>query len=157
MLHIFTTRVLNFIDANECLLNNGGCSQLCTNTIGSYQCSCYAGYVLNSTDSCVGMFLCILSYSYNFILDINECTNGTNLCEQTCYNTEGSYVCDCQPGYELSNNLTCSDINECLNNNGGCNQMCVNQVGSYYCQCNASYVLDEDGRGCSGQAMIYLF
>lgn len=66
-------------------------------------------------------------------------------------------MCDCEAGFELSNNLTCSDINECLNNNGGCDQICVNQVGSHYCQCNASYTLDEDGQGCSGQKIKLLF
>ena len=85
-----------------------------------------------------------------FISDINECTNGTNLCEHNCYNTNGSYVCDCEPGYQLSNGLTCSDINECDTNNGGCAQVCVNQVESYYCQCNNGYTLDDDAHGCSG-------
>ena len=33
-------------DVNECLTNNGGCSQICTNTHGSFQCSCYSGYAL---------------------------------------------------------------------------------------------------------------
>ena len=84
-------------------------------------------------------------------LDINECTNDTHLCEHNCYNTNGSYVCDCQPGYQLSNGLTCSDINECDSNNGGCDQKCINQVGSYYCQCNTGYTLDENGHGCSSQ------
>ena len=40
-------KVYSFIDTNECLLNNGGCSQLCTNTIGSYHCDCRSGYQLN--------------------------------------------------------------------------------------------------------------
>ena len=33
-----------FIDTNECMLNNGGCSQICVNTVGSYNCSCNTGY-----------------------------------------------------------------------------------------------------------------
>ena len=32
------------LDTNECILNNGGCSQICVNTIGSYNCSCNTGY-----------------------------------------------------------------------------------------------------------------
>ena len=84
-------------------------------------------------------------------LDINECLN-VHPCDHTCYNTIGSYTCDCQPGYYLlSNGFTCSDINECNTNNGGCDQECINQVGSYYCQCNTGYTLDEDGHGCSSQ------
>ena len=32
------------IDTNECMLNNGECSQKCVNTLGSYNCSCNTGY-----------------------------------------------------------------------------------------------------------------
>ena len=35
------------IDINECNTNNGGCIQICTNTIGSFECSCPVGYSLN--------------------------------------------------------------------------------------------------------------
>ena len=83
------------------------------------------------------------------LIDINECLNGTHYCEHNCYNTNGSYVCDCQPGYQLANGLSCSDINECDTDNGGCSQVCINQVGSYYCQCNTGYTLDGDGHGCT--------
>ena len=31
-------------DINECSINNGNCSQLCNNTIGSFVCSCLPGY-----------------------------------------------------------------------------------------------------------------
>ena len=83
------------------------------------------------------------------LIDINECLNDTHLCEHNCYNTNGSYVCDCQPGYQLTNGLSCSDINECNTDNGGCSQVCINQVGSYYCQCNNGYTLDDDDHGCT--------
>ena len=35
-----------FADINECLSNGGRgpCAQICTNTIGSFQCSCQPGY-----------------------------------------------------------------------------------------------------------------
>ena len=36
-------------DINECLESNGGCEDSCTNTVGSYTCSCQAsGYALSS-------------------------------------------------------------------------------------------------------------
>jgi fibulin 1/2 len=35
-------------DIDECMENNGGCSQLCVNTAGGYHCKCEAGY--NATD-----------------------------------------------------------------------------------------------------------
>ena len=44
------------IDINECSSNKGGCAHTCTNTIGSYYCSCNAGYVL-SGKSCNGIYI----------------------------------------------------------------------------------------------------
>ena len=45
-------------DINECLLNISGCSQNCTNTIGSYNCSCYSGYQFDADlMSCNGRYL----------------------------------------------------------------------------------------------------
>ena len=35
------------IDIDECALNNGGCDQVCNNTIGSFQCGCNSGYTLS--------------------------------------------------------------------------------------------------------------
>ena len=34
-------------DINECDQDNGGCSQICNNTFGSYKCSCKQGYTLD--------------------------------------------------------------------------------------------------------------
>ena len=42
-------------DINECQTDNGGCTQTCDNTDGSYQCSCWDGYELTSDDyNCTG-------------------------------------------------------------------------------------------------------
>ena len=35
-----------------------------------------------------------------FSTDVNECTT-ENPCVQTCVNTYGSFICRCDPGYEL--------------------------------------------------------
>ena len=45
-------------DVDECALGTSGCLQNCTNTIGSFNCSCYNGYKLSINDSrfCVGKF-----------------------------------------------------------------------------------------------------
>ncbi|CAH0551681.1 unnamed protein product [Brassicogethes aeneus] len=37
------------VDANECELD-GSCAQICTNTLGSFTCSCVSGYELNGTN-----------------------------------------------------------------------------------------------------------
>ena len=36
------------IDIDECLTNNGGCSHICTNVVGSYYCKCLPGYTLEA-------------------------------------------------------------------------------------------------------------
>lgn len=36
-----------FTDKDECALKNGGCQQICKNTIGSYQCGCQNGFTLH--------------------------------------------------------------------------------------------------------------
>lgn len=34
-------------DVDECLDNNGGCQQVCVNTMGSYECQCTEGFFLS--------------------------------------------------------------------------------------------------------------
>ena len=42
-------------DVNECVKNNGGCDHTCTNTLGSYQCSCHNGYKgQHDSHHCIG-------------------------------------------------------------------------------------------------------
>ena len=44
-------------DINECGVSNGGCSHICTNTEGGFECSCRVGYTLDSDrKSCSGTF-----------------------------------------------------------------------------------------------------
>ncbi|XP_035689592.1 von Willebrand factor D and EGF domain-containing protein-like [Branchiostoma floridae] len=70
-------------DINECLRENGGCEHVCTNTEGSFQCSCDAAYILSEN---------------GFSCD-DPCLTATPLYEphrSTAYITEsdGSNVCD---------------------------------------------------------------
>lgn len=47
--------VLLITDVNECMINNGGCEQLCVNTRGSYYCDCHEGFIMdNATNKCLG-------------------------------------------------------------------------------------------------------
>jgi hypothetical protein len=50
---------------------------------------------LNNDDQCV---------------DIDECLNDP--CEGICINTQGSYSCSCELGYQLGDNGTCSGKNK---------------------------------------------
>ena len=49
--------LFRYTDINECLDGNGGCEHNCTNTDGSYLCSCRNGYDLVDFTKCVGMSL----------------------------------------------------------------------------------------------------
>ena len=53
-------------------------------------------------------------------IDVDECADGTNGCNQHCTNTDGSYSCYCNAGYELQDNQKSCEgkrINEeCYNN-----------------------------------------
>ena len=47
-------------DIDECKKSNDVCDHICTNTNGSYQCSCHDGYSLEENKShCVGMRYCM--------------------------------------------------------------------------------------------------
>lgn len=45
------------LDIDECTIMNGGCDTHCTNSEGSYECSCSAGYALMpDVRTCAGRF-----------------------------------------------------------------------------------------------------
>lgn len=69
---------------NECRRRNGGCSDLCVDTITGHYCECRPGYKLINNFTCV---------------DIDECDNPGS-CSQICINKKGSFSCECQKGYK---------------------------------------------------------
>ena len=58
-------------DINECDTINGGCEQICTNTIGSFACSCEPGYLLDGNGfNCTGtlsLVSMVLSFAQLFM------------------------------------------------------------------------------------------
>ncbi|RUS82424.1 hypothetical protein EGW08_009812 [Elysia chlorotica] len=130
------TRCVN--DVDECAEDRVcPAGQLCTNTIGSYKCSCPSGYSMQS-DVCI---------------DIDECSSQSHGCQQLCENTDGSYNCDCYLGYRLdSDRQTCVlNIDECQYdhlNLCGYKLGCVNTVGGFQCTCPRGSQLDNDERSC---------
>ncbi|KAM6161661.1 vitamin K-dependent protein S [Erethizon dorsatum] len=126
-------------DINECkdpLNINGGCSQICDNTPGSYQCSCRNGFdLLSNKKDC---------------RDVDECSRKPNICgKAVCKNTPGDYVCECPAGYRYNpKSEACADIDECSENM--CAQLCVNYPGGYSCYCDGKkgFKLAHDQKSC---------
>ncbi|XP_067671780.1 uncharacterized protein [Haliotis asinina] len=75
--------------------------------------------------------------------DIDECTEGISPCtpQEVCVNSEGSYTCQCRPGFGGPN--CTADIDEC--GNGQCSNpsQCKNTMGSFIC-CEPGYRLDGE-------------
>ncbi|KAI6659379.1 Signal peptide, CUB and EGF-like domain-containing protein 2 [Oopsacas minuta] len=132
-------------DRDECSIN-ASCEHNCTNTKGSYECSCDVGYQLSADDrSCEDIDECDIG--------IGECVNG-----EVCVNTIGNYACresgcvqscnnpqdhfcTCCNGYLLDNNSQCIDIDECEESIDECDMNCFNTNGSYQCSCDAGFQL----------------
>uniref|UniRef100_A0A8C0C8B8 Adhesion G protein-coupled receptor E1 n=1 Tax=Balaenoptera musculus TaxID=9771 RepID=A0A8C0C8B8_BALMU len=119
-------------DINECLYS-GVCPEHseCTNSLGSYRCSCQVGFTSNNS-------ICE---------DVDECADPRTCPEHSsCHNSLGSYSCVCNPGFESSRGKmsfqglgeTCEDIDECLDK---ClfNATCTNTPGSYFCTCHLGF------------------
>ncbi|XP_065845108.1 fibrillin-2-like [Oscarella lobularis] len=127
------------LDIDECSVSNGGCAEICNNTVGSFTCTCSRGYELgNDGKSCI---------------DINECaSNDLNQCSQRCINTKRSYRCKCNQGYKLAGDgYSCIDIDECRRGENQCSvsELCVNSPGSYRCSCYPGWQLTENGFNCT--------
>ena len=70
-------------------------------------------------------------------------------------NTNGTFFCTCDEGYQLSDDgTTCRDIDECMTHMHGCVQVCVNTAGGFRCECNTGFQLNRDNTTCLGTYVI---
>ncbi|CAH1643971.1 unnamed protein product [Spodoptera littoralis] len=142
-------------DIDECEEGGVICGpdQVCVNQLGRYDCK---AKVDPSKAKCPdGMRLSATSHHCE---DIDECVEGTHICDQyqQCLNTNGSYECYCKLGYELDITTgACVDVNECATGQHDCipqAQRCDNTVGSYLCirmtSCGTGYVLHHSTGKC---------
>ncbi|CAF3680624.1 unnamed protein product [Adineta steineri] len=95
-------------DINECDIesNCDDKTSYCTNTIGSYNCTCKNGYT-PASNSCI---------------DINECelsTSCANYMNTDCINMPGSYECRCKFGYSINGDKE-TLMQNVLNTTGSC-------------------------------------
>ena len=77
LLFFFHARLHILVDINECRTNNGGCSQLCTNNDGSYECVCTSGYTLGANGRSCNGTAHTLVYSITCVLLCNIINMGS--------------------------------------------------------------------------------
>ncbi|XP_075056975.1 nephronectin isoform X2 [Mixophyes fleayi] len=158
-------------DLNECGLKPRPCKYRCMNTYGSYKCYCLNGYMMMPDGSCSNAHTCSMAncqYGCDVVkgevrcrcpspglqlgpdgrtcVDVDECATGKAVCPRfrKCVNTFGSYICKCNPGYDLVHahgKYQCFDIDECYTGQYQCSNYarCYNTPGSYKCKCNEGY------------------
>uniref|UniRef100_A0A8D1KYF8 Adhesion G protein-coupled receptor E2 n=1 Tax=Sus scrofa TaxID=9823 RepID=A0A8D1KYF8_PIG len=78
-------------------------------------------------------------------LDVDECQQKLRICKShsICINTQGSYTCQCLPGFKLNprDPKLCTDVNECTPGSNPCHNSthCFNLVGRYECRCRPGW------------------
>ncbi|XP_028676515.2 thrombomodulin-like [Erpetoichthys calabaricus] len=117
-------------DRDEC--ESAPCEQECTNTHGSFRCSCSEGFLLNRKDP-------------------TKCDKHcqSEKCPAMCDPNEGN-LCECPDGYIIEDEDTgvCIDIDEC-DGQSLCDHTCTNTFGSYVCLCEHGFRLEDDGFSCT--------
>ena len=109
-------------DVDECSAGTDNCAAeaTCTNTDGSYICTCNTGYTgdgvtctskIQSKDVIIVHTSLVHSKCENITIttDIDECSVGVDNCalQATCTDSEGSFICACDTGYN-GDGVTCN-------------------------------------------------
>eukprot|EP00057_Strongylocentrotus_purpuratus_P009497 XP_011663971.1 PREDICTED: signal peptide, CUB and EGF-like domain-containing protein 1 isoform X8 [Strongylocentrotus purpuratus] len=149
-----------------CLLGNGGCQHVCTDSPIGPLCSCHEKYNLHTDGrTCVEAYDDPDDYSSTSALRADEVLgprhNGASLsgietcglnnggCDRECEDTPTGVQCSCPEGFDLlADGRTCNDRDECIVDNGGCSHMCTNRLGTYECTCPRGYKLTSEGHTC---------
>ena len=102
----YVCNTFNVSDINECQVRTDNChtNALCTDTIGSFRCDCQIGYYGDGANCSSKLSKDLNCFWLTLInqLDLDECDINTDDCHDnaTCTDTDGSYKCTCNTGYE---------------------------------------------------------
>lgn len=124
----FLTTITTISDIDECTIMNGGCDTHCTNSEGSYECSCSEGYAL--------------------MPDLRTCAGKTN---PLLYPND---ILNCSTTSSPSNPYRSADIDECEDTPDICDGgQCTNIPGEYRCICYDGFMASMDMRTCIGEKL----
>ncbi|CAD5121857.1 DgyrCDS10323 [Dimorphilus gyrociliatus] len=91
-------------------------------------------------------------------IDEDECLSNSACGANTkCANTDGSYECLCEAGYEkaISGDKSCTNVNECEKGLSDCPFICEDTPGNFTCQCPPGYEdKNSDGKSCKVLATL---
>jgi fibulin 1/2 len=121
----------------------------CTDTPGSYACTCPAGYAFDGV-TCIVTDACVAN--------VDDCT-----ALATCIPSGAMWSCTCPSGYAgngrtppPASDTGCTDVNECTAGTPCGVGTCTNTPGSYACTCPSGYLYDGttcvDVDECAGGA-----
>ena len=66
-----------------------------------------------------------------------------------CTDTDGSYECSCEPGYEMDANEFCVSKSECVNDPCGDNASCSELDNGYTCTCSSGFTVNGVSTGAT--------
>ena len=95
-------------DIDECNMHIHNCEHLCVNIIGSFNCSCQDGFILQSDGhTCEGNDQNLYVNCIYNVVAANRSCNENNSCEQLCALSLASSteICSCKSGYVLDSNM----------------------------------------------------
>lgn len=160
-------------DIDECRVMGNLCKNgQCINTLGSYTCTCKAGYTTDITGTlCVGKAAAPALHRPLFLHYAPPLAETTWADSPHTRLKNAARVClsvsSVSPagisgsGIKLHLSPSVSpplfpDVDECIQAPKPCNFICKNTEGGYLCSCPRGYILQEDGKSCKGLSHTHI-
>ena len=113
-----------------------------------YECTCGVGWEHNAAgDACVDVDECLLHVADNYSNNVPTTGPCSSFDNTVCTDTDGSYECSCDPGYEKDANDICVSKTECDDDPCGDNATCSELDNGYLCTCSSGFTVNGISTG----------